>query len=99
MPFNQKTPFGYAVGTLIQLVALILVWHIVMLGLGMIIGYFGVATACAKDIQRIIQEINENYKIDQNDAKNICEFRNLYRYSSKVKELRRPYQNVILCFI
>lgn len=58
-----------------------------MLGLGIMIAYHGLATAGAGDIRRLIQDFNESYKNQKDDAIFYREFGDCFDYSSKSKEL------------
>lgn len=63
----------------------ILILYVVALGLGVLTGYFGVATAFSDDIQRKFIDLTE-WKKGRNDAEFIKRFFGLLNYTSQLKE-------------
>lgn len=62
-------------------------WHILVLGLGIIVGYFGVATACAEDIRRKIQDAAECWETNKNLPTFVDNIKSILIYTMQLKEL------------
>lgn len=87
LPFDGKTPFGYGALTVIQGASFIFICHMLVLALGILMGYFFMATACAKDIRRRIRDTVENWMKYRNKTKTINKYRGVLIYTSQLKEL------------
>lgn len=87
MPFDQQTPIGYGVSSIIINASIILICYAVVLALGIIIAYAGLAVACANDFKRKLFVLNANYKFGRNKTKFFDEFSTTLRFSMEAKEL------------
>lgn len=87
IPIDERTPIGYIVVATIHTSSFIFMCHILVLGLGILLGYFGVATACAEDIRRKIRDAAECWDNDKNLATVLANFKSILTYTSQLKEL------------
>lgn len=93
LPFDQKTPIGYAISSPIEMASCALLSFVTIGGLGVLMGYFGVATACAEDVERTVRDMTESScKSEQNDAEFKNKFTNIIIYSSQLKEFSKMFR-------
>lgn len=86
-PFDPKTPIGYAFGSIVVVLAFALILSVVLLGMGIMIGIYGIGTSSTYDIQRKLQQADDDYKADGNGAKLIQKCNSIIKYSMENKEL------------
>lgn len=85
-PFDCKTPIGYIVGVVCELVSSLTLCHTGISGLGILIGYFGNMMTTSEIIQSKFRNLNKIYKNDKNT--NIRdELRKVIEFHSEIKEL------------
>lgn len=64
MPFNTKSPIGYVVPFAFQSIGIYLIFYLVSLGFGMMVGGFFLVTCVGEEVQLKICDLNENYKFN-----------------------------------
>lgn len=87
LPFDPDTPFGYAGLWMLQIISYTIMCHVAMCALSIMIGLFGIMMAFAQGIQKNLNDLSENYKIDKNYAKILDELQFVVQFHSVVKEL------------
>lgn len=87
MPFDWKTPFGYFVALLVQLIDGIIICHNCTCVLGLLIGFFALMIIFSNNIQKQIYELSERHKMYGIFSITRKEFRDVIVLHSKVKQL------------
>lgn len=65
MPFDKKTPIGYGITLLIQILLFWLLLQTSISAMSFIMGYFKMMVSFGQDIQRKIWHLNANYEIEK----------------------------------
>lgn len=87
MPFDTKTPIGYGVTGVIEILSLVIICYTVMLALDILVTYFGLVMSFADESQRKIRDINDNLKIPKNDTKVLNLLYDVISFTSDAKRL------------
>lgn len=88
LPVDSHTPFGFAIYMTMQSVSLMLISHVVVCGLGLFFGFFGIMMAFGQSIQKKIHIMNTNFiqNANKNRSKITKELCEVVRFHSDIKE-------------
>lgn len=67
IPFDWKTPIGFPIAALMQVIFFEAMAQAVSCALAMLIGFFWFMMALGESLQRKIYDLNRHYKADRND--------------------------------
>lgn len=86
LPFDWKTPIGYAVALLLTIGMFMLICHVIVCALGILIAYFGMMMKFGQNTERKFYEFNVNFNNSKNETKIRDEIVDAIRFHSNIKE-------------
>lgn len=106
LPFDAKTPGGYAIHFLVQAATYIIIANTVFCAIGMAIGAGGMLISLGQNITRKFGTLNKNYNIDRNATKlkqTLCETMQFHAKTKQSRHLKMFVVNfelliLIYCF-
>lgn len=93
MPFDRKTPIGYALSYIIETSLLVVDIHVAACALGILLSFYGITMTSVETLQRKFHNVNENFKIEKNNLEIQNELCATVRLHSEAKELSKISNN------